>query len=44
MNGMNHSWGMGFGYGWIVGLVVLVVIIWAVVKVANKKNNSGPAK
>jgi len=39
MDGINHSWGMGFGWGWIIGLVALVVIIWLVVKVVNRNNN-----
>lgn len=36
MDGMNNSWGMGYGYGWIIGLIVLVVFIWLLVKVVNK--------
>jgi putative membrane protein len=39
MDGINHSWGMGFGWGWIIGLVALVVIIWLVVKVVNRNKN-----
>jgi len=40
MNGMNHGWGiMGIGYGWIIGLIVLAVIIWLLVKAMNQKNN-----
>ena len=37
MNGLNHSWGMG--YGWIAGFIVIVVLIWVIVKVANQNNN-----
>lgn len=36
MDGMNNSWGMGYGYGWIIGLIVLVVFIWLLVNVVNK--------
>jgi hypothetical protein len=36
MDGMNNGWGMGYGYGWIIGLAVLVVIAWLVFKVTNK--------
>ncbi len=36
MDGMNNIWGMGNGYGWIFGLIVIVVFIWLVVKVVNK--------
>ncbi|MCK3683773.1 SHOCT domain-containing protein [Maribellus sp. YY47] len=35
MNGM--SWGMGFG--WLAGLVILVIIIWAVIKSINSGNS-----
>ncbi len=27
MSGMNYDWVMGFGFGWIVGVIVLVVIV-----------------
>jgi putative membrane protein len=36
MEGMNNGWGMGFGYSWIIGLIVLIVVIWLVFKVVNK--------
>lgn len=36
MDGMNNAWGMGNGYGWILGLILLVVIIWLLVKLVNK--------
>lgn len=35
MNGM--SWGMGFG--WLAGLAILVLIIWAVTKNVNSGNS-----
>jgi uncharacterized BrkB/YihY/UPF0761 family membrane protein len=37
MNGINNSWGMGFGYGWIISLIFLVVIVWLVFKIVNNK-------
>jgi len=37
MNGMNNFWGMG--WGWIIGLIILVVVIWLVVKVLNQNKN-----
>ncbi len=40
MDGMNNGWGMGNGYGWIIGLVVLVFIIWLAVKLLNKNSSS----
>jgi len=30
---------MGWGGGMIIGLIVLGIIVWAIVKVANKSNN-----
>lgn len=39
MNGTNHSWGMGFGYGWIIGFIALALIIWLIVKLVNKNKN-----
>lgn len=44
MNGFYNSWGMGFGYGWIIGLIVLVVLIWLVVKVVNQNHKSDKPK
>jgi len=38
MDGLHNGWGMG-GYGWIIGLIVLVVIIWVVVKLVNQNSN-----
>jgi putative membrane protein len=37
INGMNWGWGMGFG--WLLGIVILVVIIWAVTKGINAGQN-----
>jgi putative membrane protein len=37
MNVMNH--GCGMGWGWIIGLIVLVVVIWLIVKAVNRKKN-----
>lgn len=44
MNEMNLGWGMGFGYGWIIGIIVLVVLVWFIVKSVNHKNNSTSKK
>ena len=30
----TYGWGMGFG--WLIGLVILVLIIWLIVKVGNQ--------
>jgi len=37
MEGLHNGSGMG-GYSWIIGLIVIVVIIWAVVKLVNQNN------
>lgn len=42
MDGMNNFWGMG--YGWIIGLIVLVVIIGLVVNAIKQKKNSNRPK
>jgi len=38
MNGFNHGWGMGFG--WIIGLIVLIAFIWFISKNINQNNQS----
>ena len=37
MNGFHNGWEWG-GYGWIIGFIVLVVLIWVIVKVVNQNN------
>ena len=44
MNGMNNCWGMEYGYGWIIGLIVLVVIIGLIVNAMKQKRNSNRPK
>ena len=37
MNGMNNGWGMGgFGFVWIIGFIVLVVVVWQLFNAVNK--------
>ncbi len=36
---MNNDWGMGFGLGWIIGIIVLVVLILLIYNALNKKRN-----
>ena len=38
MNGFHNGWGMG-GYSWVIGVIVLVVLVWVVVKLVNQNNN-----
>mgnify|MGYP006299607113 CR=1 FL=1 len=35
----GHGWGMG--WGWIIGLAFLVVIVWVIVRLVNQYNQSG---
>ena len=39
----GHSWGMGMGMGWwwIIGLIVIIAVVWAVVKGMNQSNSPG---
>jgi putative membrane protein len=39
MNGINHSWGMGSGYVWIIGIIIIIVTIWLIVKIMSRNNN-----
>ena len=38
MDGLNNGWGMGFG--WIVGLLVLVLFIGLIVNALRRNKNS----
>jgi putative membrane protein len=35
VNGLDNAWGLG--WGWIIGLIVLTLVIWLIVKVVNQK-------
>ena len=37
MNGINQAWGMGLS--WTIGLIVVAVIIWLIIKVMDQKSN-----
>jgi putative membrane protein len=40
MNGFEgHGWGMGMGWWWIIGIIVLIAIIWSITKGLNRNNN-----
>ncbi len=45
-SGMNGIHGMGWGMGlaWILGIVVLIVIIWAVTRGINTGQNATPTE
>jgi hypothetical protein len=38
MNGWHNVWGMG--YGWIIGTVILVVLVWVIIKALSQNNKS----
>jgi len=41
MHGLyGMSWGMGFG--WIIGLVILIILVWLIKKSVNSGNPSSP--
>ncbi len=43
MHGINGmSWGMGFG--WFIGIVILILVIWAITKGLNANKNSTPTE
>jgi putative membrane protein len=40
-NYFYHGWGMGMmGWGWLVSLVVLILLVWMVVKLTNQGSSS----
>lgn len=38
----EYGWGMGYGMGWwwIIGIIIMVIIVWMVVKAINQTNYS----
>jgi len=43
MHGFNGmSWGMGMGFGWLIGLVILIILIWLIAKAVNSGTPSSP--
>lgn len=44
MDGMNNTWGMGYGYGWIIGLIVLIVVIGLIASTLQHRKNSNKSK
>lgn len=35
-----HGWGMGMGFIWIIGFILLILIIWLIVRIVNQNNDS----
>ena len=42
MNGTGgvHNWGMGYGYGWIIGLMILFALIWIGIVIYKRSKHS----
>lgn len=40
MNGFGHDWGMGrgMGFGWLIGIVLIVLVVWFIVRAVNQGN------
>ena len=43
MNGMSNAWGLEIGYGWIIGLIVLIVFI-ALISESNRRRKNTSRK
>ncbi|HKJ41738.1 MAG TPA: SHOCT domain-containing protein [Sunxiuqinia sp.] len=39
-NGMGYGMNWGMGFGWIIGLALLVLVVWAIVKLVNNNNTN----
>ena len=39
-NGMGYGMNWGMGFGWTIGLILLVLVVWAIVKFVNTKNTN----
>ena len=44
MEGMNDGWGIWYGYGWLIGLFILVVVIGVIVSALQHRKNSNKSK
>lgn len=42
----EHGWGMGLGMGWwwIIGLFLLVLVIWLIIRTANRNPQSSKSE
>ena len=38
MHNMYHYWGMG--WGWLIGLAILIALIWLIIRIANQSGNT----
>jgi putative membrane protein len=44
MDGMNNAWGFEMGYGWVICLIVLVVIIGLTAESSRRRKNAREQK
>ena len=44
MDGMSNAWGMNIGYGWIISLIVLIVIIALMSDASRRRKNANNQK
>jgi putative membrane protein len=44
MDGMNNAWGFEMGYGWVISLILLVVIIGLMAESGRRRKNAREQK
>ena len=44
MDGMNNAWGFEMGYGWVISLILLVVIIGLPAESSRRRKNAREQK
>ena len=44
MDGMNNAWGFEMGYGWVISLILLVVIIGLTAESSRRRKNAREQK
>ncbi|MFP4622072.1 MAG: SHOCT domain-containing protein [Bacteroidales bacterium] len=42
LQSFGHGMGMGMGWGWIIGLVLIALIVWLVVKTTSQQTGGTP--
>lgn len=36
-----HGWGMGMGWWWVIGLIIVITVVWMVFKGMSQNNRPG---
>jgi len=44
MDGMSNAWSLEIGYGWIISLIVLIIIIGLMADAGRRKKNASRQK